>query len=160
MALTIRNRNTIIRVTAVDAWVKFWLHCGGRGMSVSHCVSSAADMPFVSCYGGVEFEMALGELICWHSGQTVLEVGPSLGGSLVSLHMTYLMDRLHYQFPDFSFKACFRTPGHPLGAGWHNAEVFEIPPSFHATYFVATPSWWRSFEGHHLFSFAKPPMLA
>lgn len=57
--LTIRGRKNIARVTAGSVWVKRWLHCYGRGMSLYRWVSTAADMPFFHCYEAGEYDWTL-----------------------------------------------------------------------------------------------------
>lgn len=68
VALKIQYCNNVTRFTTVVARVKRWLHCSGRRLSVSSCVSTIADMTFVRCDEKVEYERVLLELIRLHSG--------------------------------------------------------------------------------------------
>lgn len=129
-------------------------------MSVSRCANTASDMSFVRCYEDVEYGWVLLELVHWHSGRTALKVSLTLVALQRPFHMIYLMDRLDYWLDDCSFHARFRTHARLLMVEWYKVEVFAIAASCPATYYVTTPSWWPSFEGHHALSVATPPVLA
>lgn len=55
-------------------WVKRWLHCVGRGMSVSRCVSSKINCPFASCYKDVDYEKDLAMLLWQFDGHSLPEI--------------------------------------------------------------------------------------
>lgn len=160
MELTIRDRNKLTRVTAVGARVKRGLHYGGRTMSVSCSVCTAADMPFARCFGEVEYEWALWELIPLGSGRTFPNVGLSAVALRPSFHMIHLLDRMDYWFRNCSFETPLQTHGHPLMVGWPNIEVFAVLPTCRATYHAAPPSWWLLFGVIVCCGFATPPVLA
>lgn len=138
-ALTTGDRSNVTQVTAVSAWLKRWLHCDGRGISVFHCVISAADMCFVRCIEKVECEKALWELVCSHSGQSVPEVSLSLVTLRPPFHMIYLMNRLDCCICDRSFKSRLQTHVRPLIVRWYRVEVFSILPSCCASHYAVRP---------------------
>lgn len=47
LAMTIPDRHNALCDTEVRTWVKRWLHCRGLGMSVSPCIRSEVECPFV-----------------------------------------------------------------------------------------------------------------
>lgn len=46
-ALTVCDRHSVLSDTDVGEWVNRWLLCRGRSMSVSRCICSKLDYPFV-----------------------------------------------------------------------------------------------------------------
>lgn len=52
-ALTVCVSHNVLRNTGIGAWVRGWWQCGGCGMSMSRCVGTEVDCPFVHCYGGI-----------------------------------------------------------------------------------------------------------
>lgn len=77
-ALTIRDHHIVLRYTHMGARVKRWLHCGGCGLSVSRCVPSKVDCPFVLSYTKFVYEKDLLKLGTDFNVQPLSEVGPSL----------------------------------------------------------------------------------
>lgn len=63
-------------------------------MSVSGCISAAADMQFVHCYEELEYEGTLCELIRSHSARTVPKAGISLVAIQHPFSTIYLIDQI------------------------------------------------------------------
>lgn len=58
-ALTLCDRHSVQCHIDDGVWVKCWLPCSGRGMSVSCCIGPSAHSPFVSAYEEAEHEKDL-----------------------------------------------------------------------------------------------------
>lgn len=53
-SLTVCDPPNIVCDTDVGAWVQRWLHCGGRAILVSRCISPEAECPLIRCYEEVQ----------------------------------------------------------------------------------------------------------
>lgn len=77
-ALAMRDRHSVMCDTDIRAEVKRWLHCAGRGLSVSRCVGSEDACPFVRCNEEVKCEKDLSTFVRRFDGQPLSEIDPSL----------------------------------------------------------------------------------
>lgn len=66
------------------------------GTSVSHCVSSELNIPFVRIHDEFEYKGALGDLIRSYFGRAVQEVSFSCVVICCLSHLLYLIGRLGY----------------------------------------------------------------
>lgn len=98
-AFTAHDRHNVLCNSDAGLFVKRWGHCGRRDISVSRCIGSEVEWPFVSCSGEVEYEKDLSLLVRCFDGQPI----PDLGLSLVALRRL----SSHLNFAErFQYWAC------------------------------------------------------
>lgn len=66
---TPRGLHEVLPDTDFGAWVKGWLHCGGRDMCLSHCIGIEADRPFVCIFEVGKYEKDHSTLVRCFVGQ-------------------------------------------------------------------------------------------
>lgn len=48
----------------------------------------------------------------------------------------------------------------PVFVGWHNLEMFAVPPRDLSRYYVAVTGFWRDWEAHRMLCVPSPPVFA
>lgn len=136
--LTIRDRHNLLGNTDVGTWVKGWLHCGGRDMSMWRCVSSEDDSPFVWCYKKVEYGKDLYTPVRRLDGQLVLETGPLFVVLRCPSSHLYFAKRFDYWARDCDFELHLRRQARGIFIGLQNVKLFSILQWHGLSHYVGT----------------------
>lgn len=158
-AVTVVDCPYVLCNTDSGTWVKRWMHCGGRGMSISRCIGCKVDCPTVSCYEEVEQKKNMSKTLPRFDGQPLLEPGPSfavLRCLFSPLHFAqcfgYWAYRCHYEL-HLPHQTCW------IFAPCYSIELFAILPLNHMSHYLETPGWRRELQGSRLFCIAVPPVF-
>lgn len=130
-ALTVPDRHNVLHGMNSRAWVKRWLHCGGSGLSLSHCVGSEVDCSFVCCYKEVKYETWDGSVdACTAFWWTIVTqnwyVAYRFGSSVSSLLIRRMIQLLGVCLRLWDSIASSRMR---MFHGWNKAELFAVTPS-------------------------------
>lgn len=138
-----------VRDTAVGAWNKCWLHISGRCASMARATHyNAVDSLFVRCREELDYERLVGDVVLRLCDKPDDAFPSDLGLFCFSQLFDCLFFASHWSFwaRDFDFEYRMRTGERHLLVGWHNVEIFALPPSRRHQHYVVVPEWWRLYE--------------
>lgn len=145
-AVTAHNVHSLWCEPGAGGWVKRWLHCSGLILSVSRCLTSEVDCPLVCCYEDVEYVKDLSTVVRRFDVQALLEIGLFLVVLCCPIIHLYFGSAwiIGPMNATLSFVFVFMRG---IFAGWHNFELFAIPPSHRWTQYIEDLGWWGGLEG-------------
>lgn len=127
--LMIPDRKSISQATNVGTCVKRLWHCRGRGMSISRCICSEANVPFVRWYQEVEYERALLDLISLPSECDAPEVSLSSVMLRRLLLQFYNVDSIDYCRWYCAFEFRLWLSFRPVMVRWRYVEISASYPA-------------------------------
>lgn len=158
--LVIYDRNRHERDTALGAWQRRWnvlmRWCVGMLIDMRH-----ADMPFVRCEQEFPYCRRIRDLLA--SDATVRVGNPDLEYWFFdkSYAGNYMLHGGLHRKRSLDIKVCQRTSArNPLFVGWHNLELFEVPPLERRKYYLEVSEFWREWEPPRLLCVPTPAVFS